>query len=67
METTCVTTIVSYSPRTDSGETNSFIYMVVKYRMYRRQSYIQKCIDIVIHLARVQEKILVNNLIHYSI
>lgn len=34
----------------------AFIYTYSKYRMYRRQSYIQKCINIVIHLAEIQEK-----------
>lgn len=54
IETTCVTASVFPSQLQDS-----FYIQCSKYRMYRKQLYTQKCINIIINLAEIQEKILV--------
>lgn len=51
---------------TDSGKA-ALIYTVVKYiQNVKKTVDIQKCINVVIHVAEIQENILINNLIHYS-
>lgn len=64
IETNCA--LSSSPPHIALRKTTRFYIHCSRYRMYRRLSYIQKCINR-IYFAGIQGKVLVNNLILYSI